>query len=100
MAIDYSWEHSAPSGTEVHFNNIVGNIDGVVSGLWVSSDGGNVPGTISAEQVDATNNWWGDISGPKHVDTNPGGTGNAVSENVEYVPWLTRDFETVFDDNI
>ena len=33
--------------------------------------------------VDATFNWWGDASGPA-----PHGTGNAVSANVDFDPWL------------
>ena len=82
MAIDYSWEHSTPSGTEIHCNNIVGNVNyGVKSGLW-GSNTGNVP----AEQVDATNNWWGDASGPYH-STNPDGAGDAVSDYVDYSQW-------------
>jgi len=36
--------------------------------------------------VDATDNWWGNTSGPAHA-TNPTGTGNAVSDNVLFEPW-------------
>ncbi len=36
--------------------------------------------------VDATNNWWGDCTGPNHA-TNPGGLGNAVTNNVSFMPW-------------
>jgi len=39
--------------------------------------------------VDATNNWWGDASGPYHPTTNPTGTGDAVSDYVQFVPFLT-----------
>jgi len=90
MAIDYSWEHSTPSGTEIHYNNIVGNVNyGVKSGLW-----GSNTGEVPAEEVDATNNWWGHASGPSGPDgrTNPDdviiGKGDAVSDNVEWDPWL------------
>jgi len=38
--------------------------------------------------VDATNNWWDDASGPHHPTTNPGGAGDEVSDNVDFVPWL------------
>ncbi len=80
MAIDYSWEHSAPSGTEIHCNKVVGNTEyGVLSSVWVSD------GIVSAEQVDATYNWWGDATGPSGQG---GGTGDVVSENVEFFPWL------------
>jgi len=46
--------------------------------------------------VDATNNWWGDPSGPYHptswtydsqVITNPDGKGDEVSDYVLYEPW-------------
>ncbi len=37
--------------------------------------------------VDALNNWWGDASGPFHA-SNPGGTGSAVSDDVDFNPWL------------
>jgi parallel beta-helix repeat protein len=56
----------------IHRNNIVGN------SLGVSTD---MP-------TDATCNWWGDTSGPYHLDTNDGGEGNAVSDNVDFAPWL------------
>jgi len=38
--------------------------------------------------VDATNCWWGDNSGPT-VSTNPGGVGGVVSDKVIYSPWKT-----------
>jgi pimeloyl-ACP methyl ester carboxylesterase len=41
--------------------------------------------------IDARNNWWGDPSGPFEPDTNPAGTGTAVSDNVLFTPWLTTD---------
>jgi hypothetical protein len=60
---------------EAHFNNIVGNTD---SG--VLNDGGGT--------VDATYNWWGAASGPYHETLNPDGTGDEVSDNVDFEPWL------------
>ncbi len=68
---------------------------------------------VTATPVDATNNWWGDPSGPYDEDnggetndvsitgcggdptleSNPGGTGDHVSDDasyaVDYCPWLT-----------
>ena len=38
--------------------------------------------------ADVRNNWWGDASGPQHT-SNTGGLGNAVSNGVEFDPWLT-----------
>jgi len=45
--------------------------------------------------VDATNNWWGDATGPLDNSDdratgglyNPGGLGDAVSDHVDYEPW-------------
>lgn len=41
--------------------------------------------------IDATNNWWGDASGPKHPTTNPFGLGDKVSSYVLFNPWLGDD---------
>ena len=40
----------------------------------------------SANIIKAENHWWGDASGPTHTG-NPGGTGQAVSDGVDYSPW-------------
>ena len=37
--------------------------------------------------VDAENQWWGSYSGPYHPTTNPTGTGNQVTDGVNYEPW-------------
>jgi hypothetical protein len=44
--------------------------------------------TTSNTVVDATNNWWGDPSGPYHAVLNPTGLGNPVSDGVSFSPWL------------
>ena len=61
------------SGTgTVNFNNITGNTNFGVE---------NTTGV----DVDATSNWWGDVTGPSGEGT---GTGDAVSIDVLYCPWL------------
>jgi len=35
-------------------------------------------------------NWWGDDTGPNHPE-NPTGSGDGVSDNVDYEPWLDAD---------
>ena len=40
--------------------------------------------------IDATDNWWGDASGPYHAVTNPSGKGNNVTDDVVYEPWLAE----------
>ncbi|MFC1996640.1 right-handed parallel beta-helix repeat-containing protein [Chloroflexota bacterium] len=50
----------------------------------------------AATVIDATNHFWGSPSGPYHPVTNPSGTGNGVSDGVNFVPWRTLScFETV-----
>ncbi len=58
----------------INFNSIVGNQWGVFN--------------ATAQIVNATNNWWGDNSGPYNEVLNPEGIGNPVSDNVEFTPWL------------
>ena len=86
--------YDGASDVEVSFNNIFGN------GAGVELIGTPTNGLV----IDATYNWWGDVSGPKDsdgtVDTdgtscpdvsdiqNADGLGNAVSEYVDYCPWL------------
>lgn len=48
--------------------------------------GANQSGTSG--QIIATSNWWGDASGPTHA-TNPGGTGEEITDRVLYDDWLT-----------
>lgn len=64
------------SGPIIHYNNIFEN-----SGYGVE----NFDSTIT---LDATNNWWGDSTGPYHPDSNPGGQGDTVSNYVDFIPWL------------
>jgi len=64
---------SLATGNVIHFNNIAGNLP---YGVYNENTG---------EVVDATNNWWGDASGPGGEGP---GTGDEVSANVEYEPWL------------
>jgi len=86
---------AAIADATIHFNDITGNTVYGLEQLAVVSD------------ASAICNWWGDISGPEYEaasfeswPNNPGGLGDAVSDNVDFTPWLTRDFQTVLDDNI
>lgn len=45
--------------------------------------------------VDAEYNWWGDVSGPYHPGSNPGGFGDPVSDYVNFIPWLTEPMRIV-----
>jgi hypothetical protein len=80
---DGIWTHASPydnrSNNVFHFNNIYNN----------TNSGMTIPG---APTVDAENNWWGDASGPTHAG-NPGGSGDPVSDDVNYTPWLGAPLE-------
>ena len=62
---------------ELHRSNVTGN--------------GNYGAQVSGVGLtNAQDNWWGAASGPRHA-SNPGGTGDQVSNNVNFTPWLTGD---------
>jgi len=42
--------------------------------------------------LDGQFNWWGDASGPYNATTNPSGTGDSVSDNVDYSPWWGANY--------
>jgi hypothetical protein len=44
--------------------------------------------------LDFTHNWWGSCSGPYHPTLNPLGLGDAVSDNVDFAPWITGPCDT------
>lgn len=46
----------------------------------------------SDNTIDATGNWWGNATGPYNATTNSTGTGNSVSDNVDYSPWWGADY--------
>jgi len=48
--------------------------------------------------IDATHNFWGYANGPYNLITNPNGAGNAVSDYVDYNPWLTSWTEIKYYD--
>ena len=53
-----------------------------------NSHAGAVSGDASVSFI-ATNDFWGDASGPQESARNPGGKGDAVLGNVIFAPWLT-----------
>jgi len=71
-----SGDYFGPVG--IHENSIAGNTD------WGLQNG-------DGDDLDATENWWGDDSGPYHGTTNPGGLGDDVSDDVDYADWLDEE---------
>ncbi len=90
---------SSPSLTEVTIINNNATVSG--DGIWArfatpSISNSNIcnPGVAilndsDDRQIIATNNWWGDASGPYEPSSNPGGLGDTVSTNVTFEPFLT-----------
>ena len=50
-----------------------------------------VENTTSSIIVNATSNYWGSDTGPRHT-SNPPGTGDPVSNYVDFDPWIGQDF--------
>ncbi len=80
--------------------NIIGNATGVKSSSGSpifndcnifnnSSKGIENTSSIVADTVDARNCWWGSATGPAH-SSNPGGTGNSVSDRVKFDPFRSN----------
>jgi len=64
-----------------HYNNIVENIEY------------GIDNSVNSATFDATENWWGNASGPRGGELDPceniiaAGTGDRVSSNVCFYPW-------------
>jgi pimeloyl-ACP methyl ester carboxylesterase len=50
--------------------------------------GNNLGVSSFGTKINLENVWWGDATGPYNQSSNPAGKGNAVSENVDFEPWL------------
>lgn len=66
---------------DVHYNNFID-----IGGFAVNN-------TFDTFTVDALYNWWGDETGPEHATLNTGAQGNAVSDKVDFSPWLYKTQE-------
>jgi nitrous oxidase accessory protein NosD len=75
-----------PRKVDIHYNNFENNAEfGVLNCYtWI---GKNQTYTPASYVADARFNWWGDSSGPTH-SSNLGGIGDAITDNVDYSPWL------------
>ncbi|HKJ27974.1 MAG TPA: sortase [Anaerolineales bacterium] len=84
------------ASANIDINTIAGNTIGVsvelastaalsCNSIYNNSTFGVSNTTLSL--INAENNWWGDASGPYHATTNPTGTGDTVSDNVDFDPW-------------
>lgn len=70
--------------TSIHNNTITGN----TVGASVGENG--------KHGINAVLNWWGSGTGPSHAEENPGGTGQPVTDYVEFNPWIGKP-KTVYN---
>jgi len=76
--------------TGIHVTGSKVNV--LLSSIYGNSDYGVRNDTDN--QVDARYNWWGSSTGPTHP-SNPNGTGDRVSDNVFFDPWLRQKGESL-----
>jgi hypothetical protein len=67
---------------------------------FVNNTDFGVKNNDSSLTVNAEHNWWGNNTGPYHAVSNPNGTGDNVSDDVDYVPWVTQLNITTPDPNV
>ncbi|MCB0199699.1 MAG: right-handed parallel beta-helix repeat-containing protein [Anaerolineae bacterium] len=89
------------AGTAADFTNNA--IENNTAGIEVGYDGSDTS-TVTASNncfssngfgvestgplVNAKNNYWGSPTGPYNATSNPGGSGDEVSDDVDFIPWL------------
>jgi len=84
------------TGSTLQSNNVGVQVRSSADGVAANHNKISGNTTYGAENTDAANilnaqkNWWGDATGPYH-STNPGGLGNAVSDNVNFMPWYANE---------
>jgi len=92
-----------PAEAEITGNTITGNTTGIAVGydandlsivtVYDNSFDGNTEAALSTTKpnIDASNNWWGNATGPNVADRNPNGLGDSILEailgSVTYEPW-------------
>jgi parallel beta-helix repeat protein len=93
------------SGNYLHNNNYgigiwgPGRGDGsnLINFNNISANTGYGARSFDAVTVNAEDNWWGSCTGPYHPTLNPTGTGNRVSDNVDFEPWVHGACDTDAD---
>jgi len=76
-----NWEYGAVAYEDASTATLTANfctISGNAGGFWSNT----------ALPQNALSNWWGDATGPYHDNTNLGGQGNPVTDNVDFDPWI------------
>jgi len=82
-------------------SNFTDNNDGINSyksnyrATYCSIEGNDNYGIYGGELTtfNATESWWGNETGPYHGSLNPAGTGDMVTEYIEFDPWQTELYQ-------
>ena len=94
---------SSTMNTNILNNTFTGNIDGIrlryysqstgahYNSIYANRDYGINASGNNGYTVDATDNWWGNSSGPYHPVSNPDGTGDNVTDYVSFNPWTEEN---------
>ena len=94
----YNLDILTVTGSALQENNSLGDGDAIYSDVGIA-DATRITGSCIVGNGEiavfnnwpalqaATGNWWGDLSGPTHP-SNPAGTGDTVSDNVDFSYWL------------
>lgn len=71
-------------GTLIRNNSFTGNeLFGICTSAMLND---------STEKIDATNNWWGNKTGPYHPVKNPMGLGDNITASVLFDPWTGKSW--------
>ncbi|MEI7513023.1 MAG: right-handed parallel beta-helix repeat-containing protein [bacterium] len=84
-------EDSEISGNNIGIEKDVGIIEIKNSSISNNVEAGVLDWGNVYNNMKATQNYWGDASGPYNANLNAQGTGNSVVDGVEFIPWLTED---------
>jgi parallel beta-helix repeat protein len=86
----------AITNTQILSSTFANNTDGIMVNTTISPTltGNSIYGNSgwglnngAGYTINAQYNWWGSSTGPQHA-LNPGGTGDRVSDRVDYTNWL------------
>jgi hypothetical protein len=88
---------SSISGNTIANNTVGIQVEAAVNAVNIPTNRNNIFGNslygirnFNSLTLDAKYNWWGNETGPHHSVLNPNGSGDNVSDNVEFKPWLIQ----------
>jgi len=89
ICVRYGNSEQPFASNAVHYNDVSGNTAfGIALNFKADFVGNKADYALNAE-----NNWFGHLTGPEHL-ANPGGTGTATTDYVDFSPWLGLGTDT------